>query len=144
VLQRQVIAVARFGQDLAIIRARVLLPQKQRADAGFLQHVAQFVRAVGGIHVDQHDSGARRRVLQEDPLDAVAGPDAGAVARAQSQAREAACRAGDFAVEFAPREAHVLMAHHQRFAVGKSGGGMADCLGNGLFQQGHGRPADIR
>ena len=144
VLEGQGIAITRFVEDLAIIRARVLLPQKQRADMGLFQDVSQFVRAVRRVDVDQHHPGARGGMLHEDPLHAVARPDAGAVARAQSKAGQSACRARDLAIEFAPGEANILMADHQRVPVGKAGSRMAHRLRNSLFQQGHVGPADIR
>jgi hypothetical protein len=113
------------------------------ANVGLLQHVAELVRTVGRIHVDKHHSSPGRGVLQQDPLHAVAGPDAGAIARPQAETGQTACRAGHFAVQFPPRQSHILVAHYQRFAVRKSGGGIGDSLGNGLFQKGHGCPAHI-
>ena len=58
VFERQRVAVARFVEDGAIVGARVVLAQEEGADARLLQHVAQFVRAVGGVDVDQDDAGA--------------------------------------------------------------------------------------
>ena len=118
-LQRAALAVARFVEDVAVVGARIVLAQEEGADARLLQDVAQFVRAVGGIDVDQHDAGARGGVLQQDPLDAVAGPDADAVAGRESQAGESARDARDFAIQLAPGEADVLVADDERVPVGK-------------------------
>ncbi len=82
VLQRKPFAVARFVEKGSIVGARIAFVQKERTDVGFLQHEAQFVGAVCRIDVDQHHSGARRGMLNQDPLQAVARPDAGAVVRA--------------------------------------------------------------
>src|SRR5260370_9961635 len=84
----------------------------------------EFVRAVGGVDIDQDDAGSGGGVLHEDPLDAVTGPDAGAVAGGESEAGESAGDAGGFAIEFTPGEADVLMADDEGFAVGATGGGV--------------------
>ena len=87
------------------------------------QHEAQFVRAVGRVDVDQHHAGAGGAVLQQHPLDAVAGPDAGAVAGRESEAGQSAGHAGGFGIELAPGKPHALVADDQGFALGKRAGG---------------------
>src|ERR1017187_6587083 len=111
----QCLAVARVVEDGAIVGARVALAQEEGADARLLEHVAKFVRAVRGVDVDQDDARAGGGVLHQDPLDAVAGPYAGAVAGLQSQTGEPAGDAGGFLVQFTPRQTRVLMANHERF-----------------------------
>ena len=130
-------------EDGAIVGARVVLAQEEGADARLLQNVAEFVRAVGGVDVDQDDAGARGGVLHEDPLDAVAGPDAGAVAGRESESGESAGDAGRFAIEFTPGEADILMADHECFAVRETGGGVREGLRDGFFQEGRRGPTGI-
>ena len=101
------------------------------------------MRAVGGVDVDEDDTGAGGGVLHEDPLDAVAGPDAGAVTGGESEAGETAGDAGGFAIEFAPGEANVLVADDEGFAVGETGGGVGESLGDGLLDEGRFGPAGI-
>ena len=143
VLKRQTVAIAGFGQDFAIVGARVLLPQEQRADAGLPQDVAQFVGAIRGIHVDQGHAGARRAVLEQNPLQAIGGPDAGAVAGAKAQASQPAGGAGGLAVQSGPGQAHVLVADDQGVAVRELTRGIGQHLRNGLFDEGYVRPPGI-
>ena len=143
VFEGEGIAVARIVEDGAIVGARVALAEEEGADAGLLEDVAEFVRAVGGVDVDEDDAGAGGGVLHEDPLDAVAGPDAGAVAGGESEAGESAGDAGGFAIELTPGEADVLMADDEGFAVGETGGGVREGLGDGLFEKGRCGPARI-
>lgn len=79
VLQRKALAVARFIKNFPVVGPSVLGAKEQGADAGLLQNVAEFVTAIGGIDVDQDDAGAGGSILKQDPLEAVAGPDPGAV-----------------------------------------------------------------
>jgi hypothetical protein len=123
-----------IGEDGAIVGAGVALTEEEGADAGFLEDVAEFVGAVSGVDVDQDDAGASGGVLQEDPLDAVAGPNAGAVAGGESEAGESACDAGDFAIKLPPGEADVLMANHESFAFRETGGSVGHGLRDGFFQ----------
>ena len=143
VFQGKGVAVARIVEDGAIVGAGVALAEEEGADAGLLEDVAELVRAVGGVDVDQDDAGAGGGVLHEDPLDAVAGPDAGAVAGRESEAGESAGDAGGFAIEFTPGEADVLMADDEGFAVRETGGGVREGLRDGLFQEGRCGPAGI-
>ena len=110
---------------------------------GFLEDVAEFVRTVGGVDVDQDDAGAGGGVLHEDPLHTVAGPDAGTVAGCESEAGEPAGDAGGIAIQFTPSEAGVLMADDEGFAVGETGGGFSEGLRDGFFQKGRCGPAGI-
>ena len=135
--------VSRVIEDGAIVGAGIALPEEQGADAGFPEDVAEFVRAVGGVDIDEDDAGAGGGVLHEDPLDAVAGPDAGAVAGGESEAGESAGDAGGFAIELTPGEADVLMADDEGFAIGKTGGGIRESLGDGLLEEGRCGPARI-
>ena len=143
VFERKGVAVAGIVEDVAVVGARVALAEEEGADAGLLEDVAEFVRAVGGVDVDQDDAGAGGGVLHEDPLDAVAGPDAGAVAGGESEAGESAGDAGGFAIEFAPGEADVLMADDEGFAIGETGGGVREGLCDGLLEEGRFGPAGI-
>ena len=123
------LAVARLVQNLPVVGARIVLAKEQGADAGLLQNVAEFVRAVRGIDVDQDNAGAGGGVLHQDPFDAVAGPDAGAVAGPKSEARESSGDAGDFPIQLLPREPHILMADDQAVARRKPRGGASQRLG---------------
>ncbi len=134
---------ARFLQNVAVIGARILLVQKQGADSGLAQHVAQLVRAVRRIDVDQHHAGPRSGVLQQHPLGAVAGPDAGTIARPQAESGQTARHPGGLCVQLAPGQADVLMTHDQRVAAGELRGGIVQRLRNGFLKQGHNRPARI-
>ncbi len=77
--------MAGAAQDLFIIRALVLVPQEQRFHPRARQRELQLVRTVGGIHVDQRRAGPRAAHVHHDPLDAVGGPQAHAVAAANAE-----------------------------------------------------------
>ena len=79
-----------FGQrprTSARMREVVGLPeaagQAEQAHAALVERVFQFDRLVGGIDVDQDRADAGRRVLEDDPLEAVGRPHADAVAGAE-------------------------------------------------------------
>ena len=110
---------------------------------GLLEHVAQFVGAVGGVDVDQYDAGAGGAVLHEDPLDAVAGPYAGAVAWREPESGESAGDTGRFAIEFTPGEANILMADDEGFTLREPGGDVRKGLRDGFFQEGRRGPTGI-
>ena len=57
VLERERVAVARVGEDLAVIGAGVAFAQEEGADARFCQDVAQLMRAISRVDVDQHQAG---------------------------------------------------------------------------------------
>ena len=143
VFERQRVAIARFGEDVAVVGVGVPFVEEERADPGFAEHVAQFVGAVGGVDVHQHDAGAGRGVLQQHPLQAVAGPDAGAVARTQTEARQATGRARDLGVQFTPCQPRGLVTDDESFAIPEFRRGILQSLRNGLFEQGHVGPASI-
>src|SRR5271154_2624361 len=78
------------------------------------------MRAIRGIDVHLHQSGAPASELEIDPLGAVGGPHADAVAGDQPEAGQSARGALHFVMKLAPGEADTLMPHHQRFAIRES------------------------
>ena len=58
----------------------------------------------------------------------------------QAQPGESARDAGHLAVEFAPGEAHALVAHDQGFAIGKFPGGLGESLREGQLRRGTAAP----
>jgi hypothetical protein len=67
---------------------------QQHAHAGLAQDVLQLAGQVGGVDVDQDGADAGAGVLDDDPLVTVAGPDADALSRPNSQGEKAASQAG--------------------------------------------------
>ena len=53
------LALARFVEDIKIPPAGIALVQEDGLHAGLPQHVAQFVRTIRGVDVHQHDAGER-------------------------------------------------------------------------------------
>ena len=104
VLERQVEPVARAAQDLLVVGVLVLVPQEERLHARARERELQLVRAVGGIHVDQRRSGARAAHVHHDPLDAVGGPQAHAVAAADAERPQSARHAVGLGAQLGPGE----------------------------------------
>ena len=86
----EVEAVAGAAQDLLVVGVLVVVPEEEGLHARAREGELQLVGAVGGVHVDQRGSGAGAAHVHHDPLDAVGGPEADAVALANAERPEAA------------------------------------------------------
>ncbi len=90
VLERKVESVAGAAQNLFVVGVLVLVPEEERLHARAREGELQLVGAVGGVDVDQRGAGAGAAHVHHDPLDAVGGPEADAVAAADAERPEAA------------------------------------------------------
>ena len=72
------------------------------------------------VDVHEDDAGARRRVLDEDPLGAVGAPDTDPVTWREPAADERAGEPVDRRVERRVGHVHVLVPGHERVRVGNA------------------------
>jgi len=93
---------------------------EQQPHARLAQHVLELVRAVRRVDIDQDRADLRGGVLHEDPLRAVRRPDPDTIAGADPGAQQPARDGVDGGVELGVGHAHVLMAAHERGAVGEA------------------------
>src|SRR5260370_286430 len=114
-----------YGEHGAIGVATEAAAVQQHADARLAQCEFQLGGQVGGIDVDEDGAGAGAGVLDDDPLEAVGGPDADAVAGPDAEGQEAASQARGFVPELAVAGAVVLPADHQGPALGEAVDGSA-------------------
>ena len=135
-----------------IVVVAVSRREDQRPAAGFLDRIVEFVRAVGGIDVDQDEAGERRAELRQHPFARVGRPDADAVAFLETERHEADGEILRPAQEIGIGPAHPLMTRHERRParafVGHAAKQRADRLAQerrrtravhiGLRQKGHG------
>jgi hypothetical protein len=82
----------------------------QRAAAGLVQRVLEFVGPVGGVDVDEDHAELRRGELDEHPLGAVRAPDAEAVTALEPERKQPASHAVDRVVQLGVRVAQPLVA----------------------------------
>ena len=136
VFQLQSQAVARTAEDLFVVGALVFVPEEERLHPRASEGVAEFVGAVGGIHVDQGGSGAGAAHVHHDPFNAVGGPEADTIAAANAKrpepARDAVCRLA----ELGPGHAAGLMARSDGEAIGEAAGSSMEEVANGQLEQG--------
>ena len=97
-----------------IVVVAVSRREDQRPAAGFLDRIVEFVRAVGGIDVDQDEASERRAELRQHPFARVGRPDADAVALLKAERHEADRQILRPAQEIGIGPAHPLMTRHER------------------------------
>jgi len=73
-------------------------------------------------------------ILDDDPLEAVAGPHADAVAGLDAQAKQTACDGGRCVPQLAVTHADVLLPDNQRLAVAVALDGGAEVVADGLAE----------
>jgi len=113
VFENEFLPGAGFLQDFEIICACVALPQKHYFHAGFLERECQLVRAVCGIYIHEGRARPGAREVNDHPFDAVGGPEADAVATANTQSSQTTGHGvGGFA-EFTPGKPFGLVAGNQ-------------------------------
>jgi len=94
------------------------------------------VRAVSWVDVNQCRSSSRAAHVQHDPLDAVGGPDADAIAAADAERPKAAGYAVGGIAELGPGHAARLMARCHGKAIGKSACGAMEQIADGEVEEG--------
>ena len=115
VFERQVEPVTRAAQNLLVIGALVLVPQKQRLHPRARQRELQFVRAVRGIYIHQRRSSPRAAHVQDDPLGAVGRPQSHTVSAADAQRPQSPRHAIRLGAQFRPGQPPLLVArNHSR------------------------------
>ncbi len=120
VIELEIEPVAGAAEDLFVVGALVFVPQEERLHARLLQRVLQLMGAVGGIHIDERRSGPGAAHVHRDPLDAVGGPQADAVAPPNAERPKPSCHAVRFVAQLGPGQALGLMAGRNGQAVGKA------------------------
>ncbi len=90
---------------------------QEHATPDLSQDVFQLVGLVGGVDVDEDGADAGGGVLKDDPLVAVGGPDADAVAGGDAESEQAASGIGGRVPQLPIGGAIILRADDQRFAV---------------------------
>ena len=144
VFQLEIEAVAGAAQNLLVVGALVFVPEEERLHArAFCRVNCELVGAVGGIDVDQRGAGAGAAHVHHDPLDAVGGPEADAVAAADAERPEPAGHAVGLGAELGPGKALSLVAGGHGQAVGKAIGGAVEQVADGQFQQRPARTAGV-
>src|SRR6266850_3016274 len=78
------------------------------------QRMLEFDHPVGGIDVDQNQSGFSSRKLRHGPLRAVGGPDAYALARLEAEAQQARRELVGASLELGIGPPHTLVRNHER------------------------------
>ena len=131
--------IGQVGPDLVDHRhvvGRLEVGRRHQAAApGLLQRVAHLVGAVGRIDVDEDHADARRRVLHEHPLRAVRRPDPDPVAALEAARHERPGELVDAVVELGVGPTHVLVADHQRLAVGVPLGGRVEVVADRALEE---------
>ena len=103
--------------DLEIVRSLERRRQDQRLALDLVHRVLELGPPIGGIDVDQHQSGLGGGELGQDPFRVVGRPDADPIAAFEAQRQQAGRKIVDPPPELAPAPAHLLVPHHQRFAL---------------------------
>ena len=122
-------------EEGAVIRPRVALPEKQDLDARLTQDVAKLKGAIGRIDIDQHGPDAGGRQGEQDPFDAVGGPQTDAVTRFDTEPGQAAGGSFDRCLEFGVGQPGALMADDEGVFGGAAADGVGKHLIDGLFNQ---------
>ena len=135
VLEREIKPVTRAAQNLLVIGSLVLVPKEESLHARALQSELKFVGAVRGIHVDQRRSGPCAAHVHHDPLDAVGGPEAHAVATADAQRPEPARHAVSLDAQLCPCEPLLLVTRGHGKALRKAAGGTVEQAADGQIEQ---------
>ena len=135
VCELEVEAVTGAAENFFVVGVLVLVPEEERLHARAGKRELQLVRAVGGVDVDQRGAGAGAAHVHHDPLDAVGGPEADAVAAADAQRPEAAGDTIGFRAEFGPGEALLLMATGDGETVRVAAGGAVQQVADGQLEQ---------
>src|SRR6516162_2910541 len=104
----------KHGEIVAALERR---SENQRTASHESQRIFELVGPVGGVDVDEDETGARRAEQAQQPLDAVGGPDTYPLARYESAGYEPTSYPLDRCVELAKRVTHGLVRYHDRGAV---------------------------
>ena len=135
--------VPRPAQNLLVVGALVLVPQEQRLHPRPRQRELQFVRAVGWVHVHQRRARPRAAHVHHDPLGAVGGPQANAVAAPNAQRPQSSRHAVRIVAQFTPGEALALVARNHRRPVANPVCRAVQQIANGQIEQRTARPACV-
>ncbi len=103
--------------------------------AGLVEDVLEFGGPVGGVDVDEHDTGLGRGELHQHPLGTIGRPDAHTITGGQSRGDQAASELVDPLVELGVGPADVLVADDERLAVPMSGDGALEVRADRLTDQ---------
>ena len=140
VLERRA-AAADAGQDGAVVGRAESPRVQQHTQPGLVDGVLELARLVGGVHVDEDGADAGGRILRDDPLVAVGGPDADAVALRHPAGQEGSRECGRQLPQLGVGGAEVLGADHQGVAIAVPLHGAAQIGPDRLAEQRHARRA---
>ena len=115
-------------QDADVVTALELPRQDQRLATHLVQRVHQFRLAVGRVDIDQHQSGAGRGELGDQPFDVVRRPDADPVTGLQIERQQAGGKGVDRVEQLSVAPAFALVADHDGFPVAP----LFDCAFDGV------------
>ena len=85
-------AGADLGEHRDVVGVAEPARHRQHADARLVEHVLELGRLVGRVDVDEDRADPRRRVLQDDPLEAIGRPDADPIAALRCSSRAGRAR----------------------------------------------------
>ena len=108
----------------------------QRAAAHQAQRKIDFRGSVGGIEIDERQTGACRGEQGEHPLGTIGRPDADALAGLEATGDHAARDPLHRSIEFSEREPQRLIRNHEGGALGALGGGGLEHAVDGAIEQG--------
>ncbi len=135
VFQCQVEPVSRSPQNLLVVGALILVPQKQRLHLRPCQRELQLVRTVGGIYIHQRRPGPRAAHVHHHPLDAVGGPQAHAVPAANPQRPKSARHAVGLSAQLSPCQPLLLVPRRYRQSIRETICRSLKQVANRQFQQ---------
>src|SRR5262249_27675490 len=96
------------------------------------------MEAIGWIDVDEDGANLGCGELGDGPLSAVGRPDPSAISLLDAECQQTPCTAIHLFAQLRVGVAQVLMAHHQRLAVGKACYGAVEGVANGAAKQRYG------
>ena len=135
-LEVELEAVAGALENFVVVGVLVFVPEEESLHARAGERVLQFVRAVSGVDVDERRAGAGATHVHHDPLNAVGGPQADAIAAANAEGPEATGDAIGYLAEFGPGHAARLVARSYGKAVRKARRGAMEEVADGEVEEG--------
>src|SRR5262249_46640524 len=106
-----------------------------RLAARLIQSVGQLRAAIGGIDGHEDQAGLGACELRDDPFRAVLSPNAEAIARLKSEAKEGCCGIVDALLELRVCPPHCLVTDNEGFPFSKTSGNPVEICADRLADQ---------